>query len=172
MSPVIPPSATGVLGELSRILWQQRQLIALLEYRLETQQRVHISGNVDRMHFAVADVEAVLDDIRRSEDVRLGVVAECAVVLGLGIGASLRELSAAAPEPWSFVLEDHQTALLQAVSGTEAVASANRELANKGLGDTRRAFEHLDGGVAVTAYGRHGDRPSLALPPTLVNRDA
>lgn len=166
-----PPALAVRLGELSTVLWQQRQLIEQLEYRLEVQQLLSIAGKVDWLNLALADVEAVLDDIRRSEDVRLGVVAECSVVLGLPVGATLRELSAAAPDPWNYVLEDHQVELLKLVSTTEALAASNRELANRGLGESRRIFEQFEG-VPVSAYGKNGDRPALLLPPTLVNRDA
>ena len=146
-------------------------MIELLEFRLEVQQLLTIAGKVDRIHLAVADVEAVIDRIRMSEDIRLGVVAECAVELSLPVGSSLRDLSRAAPEPWTFVLADHQTALLQLVAATEELAAANRELAARGVSEARRAFTFL-GDTPVTAYGRHGDRPALALPPTLVDRTA
>jgi len=161
----------GILGDLSRMLWEQRELIELLEYRLEVQQLLTIAGRADRLPLAIADLEALMERIRMSEDVRLGVVAECAVLLGLGVRSSLRDLSGVAPEPWNFVLQDHQTALLQLVASTEELAATNRELAAKGIADSRRAFEHI-GDVPVTAYGRHGSRPGLALPPTLVDRDA
>jgi hypothetical protein len=161
----------GILGDLSRLLWEQRELVQLLEYRLEVQQLVTIAGRVERLPIAVSDVESVLERIRMSEDVRLGVVAECSVLLGLGIGASLRQLIAATPEPWSYVLDDHQTVLLQLVASTEELASTNRELASKGVAESRRAFDMV-GDAPVTAYGRHGDRPGLALPPTLVDRTA
>jgi len=161
----------GILGDLSRLLWEQRELIGLLEFRLEVQQLLTIAGRPERLPLAISDIEGVMERIRMSEDVRLGVVAECSVLLGLGVGASLRELTAATPDPWNFVLEDHQTALLQLVASTEELAATNRELAAKGVTESRRAFETV-GDSPVTAYGRHGDRPGLALPPTLVDRDA
>jgi len=108
----------GILGDLSRMLWEQRELIELLEYRLEVQQLLTIAGRADRLPLAIADLE-----------------------------------------------------VLQLVASTEELAATNRELAAKGIADSRRAFEHI-GDVPVTAYGRHGSRPGLALPPTLVDRDA
>jgi len=163
--------ASGILGDLSRLLWEQRELIGILEYRLEVQQLLTTAGRTERLALAVADVDAVLERIRMSEDVRLGIVAECAVLLGLGVGASLRDLTSVAPDPWGFVLMDHQTALMQLVASTEAIAATNRELAAKGIAESRRGFEHM-GAPPVTAYGRTGNRTGLALPPTLVDRDA
>lgn len=164
-------ASTARLADLSRLLWDQRSLVEMLEFRLEVQQLLTIAGKVDRLPLAIDDVESVLDRIRMSEDVRLGVVAECSVELGLGVGASLRELAAVAPDPWGHIFEDHQTALLRLVAASEDLATSNRQLAAKGIGEARNALGHL-GGAPVTAYGRHGDRPSLALPPTLVDRTA
>jgi hypothetical protein len=164
-------SDTGHLAELTRLLWTQRELIGELEYRLEVQQLVMTNGRHDRLHLAVADVESVLDRIRVLEERRLGVVAECAVELGLPVGASLRELIAASPDPWQFALADHQAELLRIVTSTEELAASNRALAARGIEESRHAFATI-GASSVTGYGRNGDRPHLELPPTLVDRDA
>jgi hypothetical protein len=165
------PDESGHLAELTRLLWRQRELIGELQYRLEVQQLLMTNGRQDRLHLAVADVESALERIRDLEDRRLGVVAECAVQLGLPVAASLRELIGAAPDPWAFALADHQAELLRIVSDTEELAAANRALAARGVEESRQAFATF-GGAAVTTYGRNGGRTGLGLPPTLVDRDA
>ncbi len=165
------PDGNGHLAELTRLLWRQRELIGTLQYRLEVQQLIMTSGRKDRLHLAVADVEAVLDEIRRLEDERLGVVAECAVHLDLPVGASLRELIEAAPDPWAYALADHQAELLRIVAETEELAAQNRTLAARGAEESRLAFAAI-GADPVTAYGRDGGRGGLDLPPTLVDREA
>ena len=169
--PMDAPHQSDHLAELTRLLWTQRELIGELEYRLEVQQLVMTNGRHERLHLAVADVEGVLDRIRVLEDHRLGVVAECAVELGLPVGASLQQLIDAAPEPWKYALGDHQTELLRIVARTEDLASSNRGIATRTVEENRHAFEAM-GVTPVTAYGRHGDRPHLELPPTLVDREA
>jgi hypothetical protein len=159
------------LAELTRLLWRQRELIGELQYRLEVQQLVMTNGRQDRLHLAVADVESVLDRIRDLEDQRLGVVAECAVQLGLPVGASLQQLIEASPDPWAFALADHQAELLRLVADTEELAAANRSLAVRGAEESRHAFATLGVGPGTT-YGRDGGRSGLGLPPTLVDRDA
>lgn len=159
----------AILAQLSRVLWQQRDLIEVLEYRLEVQQLLMISGKSERLGIAVGEVEAALDSIRSVEEKRLRVVEEAAAALGLPRDATLTQIRAAAPEPWDFVLGDHHSAFLKLVASTEELSARSRELAQKGLGETRSAFSQLSGAPTET-YGRHGDRTSLALPPTLVDR--
>lgn len=157
------------LAQLSRVLWQQRDLIEVLEYRLEVQQLLMIAGRSDRLSIAVGEVEGALDAIRTVEETRLRVVAEAATALGLPSTATLTQIRTAAPEPWDFVLGDHHSAFLRLVASTEELSARARELAQKGLGETRAAFSHLNGAQTKT-YGRHGDHSSLSLPPTLVDR--
>lgn len=159
----------SALAQLSRVLWQQRDLIEVLEYRLEVQQLLMVAGRADRLVIAVGEVEAALESIRTVEETRLEVVAAAARALGLPQAATLTQIRAAAPAPWDFVLGDHHTAFLRLVASTEELSARSRELAQKGLGETRAAFSQLGGAPAQT-YGRHGDRGSLALPPTLVDR--
>lgn len=157
------------LAQLSRVLWQQRDLVEVLEYRLEVQQLIMVSGRAERLAMAVGEVEAALDAIRAIEDSRLRVVADAAGALGLPRDATLTQIRSTAPEPWNFVLGDHHTAFLKLVQSTEDLSARNRELAQRGLTDTRNAVGAL-GGAPTKTYGRHGDRTSLALPPTLVDR--
>ncbi len=159
----------AALAQLSRVLWQQRDLIEVLEYRLEVQQLLMIAGRSDRLSIAVGEVEGALDAIRTVEETRLRVVAEAATALGLPPTATLTQIRTAAPEPWDFVLGDHHSAFLRLVASTEELSARSRELAQKGLGETRAAFSHLNGAPTKT-YGRHGDHSSLSLPPTLVDR--
>jgi len=161
--------AEPILAQLSRVLWQQRDLIEVLEYRLEVQQLLMVAGRADRLPIAVGEVEAALEAIRAVEETRLRVVTEAAAVLGLPRSATLTQIRAVAPEPWDYVLGDHHTAFVRLVASTEELSARSRELAQKGLGETRAAFSQL-GGTPTKTYGRHGDHTSLALPPTLVDQ--
>lgn len=164
-----PTKAESILAQLSRVLWQQRDLIEVLEYRLEVQQLLMVAGRADRLPIAVGEVEAALEAIRAVEETRLRVVADAAAALGLPHTATLTQIRTAAPEPWDYVLGDHHTAFVRLVASTEELSARSRELAHKGLGETRAAFSQL-GGTPTKTYGRHGDRTSLALPPTLVDQ--
>ena len=161
-----------LLSNLSQVLWRQRSLIELLRYRLEVQQLLMSSGRDERLAFAVEEVEAAMDEIRRVEDTRLAVVSHTAVALGLPAEATLSEIRERAVSPWDYVLGEHQTALLSLVGETEELATRNRELANRGLADARSLFAAIGGEPEVSTYGPRGSRTQLALPPTLLDRDA
>jgi hypothetical protein len=161
--------AESLLPELSRVLWQQRDLIERLEYRLEVQQLIMVSHRADRLAMAVGEVEAAIEQIRLAEDRRLEIVRQVAGALGLPTTATISQIRAVVEPPWDYVLSDHHTAFLRLVASTEELTSRNRELAHQGLGDARTAVAHL-GAPAPKTYGKKGDRSSLSLPPTLVDQ--
>lgn len=166
-------STESLMAELSRVLWQQRALIEVLQYRLEVQQLMMAAGRDQRLPLAVEEVELTLADIRHLEDLRDRVVHDAAVSLGLPADATLTQICARVEAPWDFVLGDHQTNLLMLVNDAEEIAGRNRELAQRGLEDSRTLFRQISGDVPVSAYGRSGSRTStLALPPSLLDRDA
>jgi hypothetical protein len=160
----------SLLPELSRLLWQQRDLIERLVYRLEVQQLIMIAGRADRLPLAVGEVEAALAEIRSVEETRLDVVAKVATALGLPRDATITQIRTHVDPPWDAVLSDHHTAFLRLVASTDELTARNRELAHQGLGDARTAVAHLGGTAVPRTYGKKGDQSTLALPPTLVDQ--
>ena len=159
----VPASLEDLLGELSRTLWNQRGLIELLQYRLEVQQLICINDRPHRLQMAVDEVEAALDDIRRSERSRDQTVSRCAAVLGAPASISLAELCTRVPEAWTTVLAEHQDALLALVDATERLAATNRELVTRGANDTRALLDAVSGNRSDTSYGRNvGAAPAAA----------
>ncbi len=162
----------AMLSELSRILWRQRSLIEVLHYRLEVQEFMSRGERADRLAFALEEVDAALDDIRRAEKLRSAVVRRCGLQLGLGEAAMLSELCERVPEPWNLMLADHQAALRALVAETERQAGRNRELAQRGLADTEALFEALTGERKPTTYGPGARAITAGASPTLVDREA
>lgn len=163
-----------LLAELSRVLWQQRALVEVLGYRLEVQQLLMISGRDQRLPLAVGEVEGTLAEIRRVEELRDRITADCAAAMGLDRQATLTMIRDRCGDPWDSVLGDHQVKLLELATDAEELAARNRELAGRGMEDARQMVRRLGGEPAtVSAYSRRGDRPAagLALPPSLVDRD-
>lgn len=162
--PVTTADPGELLAELSRVLWKQRSHIEMLQYRLEVQQLICATAKERRLQIAVEEVEAAMDEIRRSERLRDAIVRRCADLFGLPPTASLSDIRVRAPEPWSTMLAEHQEALLSMVADTEDLASRNRELALRGAQETRALLEAVTGGGDPTGYGpgRSGQiRPTL-----------
>lgn len=159
-----------LLAELSRTLWKQRGLIEVLQYRLEVQQMVLAAGRETRLQIALEEVEAAMEDIRRSERSRDQIVRQCANHLTLPESASLAELREVVADPWGPMLAEHQDALLAMVADTERLAGTNRELAQRGANDTRSVLDAITGTAAATAYGPGAGRGSSR--PALVDRRA
>lgn len=151
--PATANEPAELLTELSGVLWRQRNQIEVLQYRLEVQQVMCATANERRLQFAVDEVEAALDEIRRTERQRDLVVRQCADELGLAADASLADIRSRAPEPWATLLGEHQIALLELVARTEELASRNRELALRGAHDTRALLDAVTGAESTASYG-------------------
>ena len=112
-------STESLMAELSRVLWQQRALIEVLQYRLEVQQLMMSAGRDQRLPLAVEEVELTLADIRHLEDLRDRVVRDAAVSLGLAADATLTQICARVEAPWDFVLGDHQPSSVVSGAGAD-----------------------------------------------------
>lgn len=151
------PDGARCLNDLSTILWRERQLLELLLFKLEEEQLLLATGRVRWLAQAAREVESVLDAIRMAEVGRAAEVDAVAAELGLAPGASLHELVAAAPAPWSAILADHRRAFVGVTEEIMGVAQSNRELLTKGQSAVRDALRWVEG-AAVDDYGRGGSR--------------
>ncbi len=158
------PDGARCLNDLSTILWRERQLLELLLFKLEEEQLLLATGRVRWLAQAAREVESVLDAIRMAEVGRAAEVDAVAAELGLAPGASLNELVAAAPAPWSAILADHRRAFVGVTEEIMGVAQSNRELLTKGQSAVRDALRWVEG-AAVDDYGLGGlrSRRSRAL---------
>ncbi len=132
------------LSEVSNILWRERQLLELLLFKLEEEQLLLAAGRSRWLAHATREVETVLAEIKRVEITRAAEVEGLAVSLGLARNASLRELAAAAPQPWNTVFEDHREAFLAATQEISSLAKDNRELLSRGYQAARQVLSSMD----------------------------
>jgi hypothetical protein len=163
---------TPAFGTLSQTLWRQHQLLESLLYRMEVQHLVLASGHGRWVERAAADVEGTVDVLREEELIRAALVARVAERLGLDSAASLAELVAAAPEPWSEIFRDHRRAFLELVEQIETTSRTNRDLLRRSLQLTREMLGLPAEGQSVPTYDRSGSRPIGRTHPVLVDRDA
>jgi hypothetical protein len=143
------------LREVSAILWRERHLLELLLFKLDEEQLVLAAGRSRWLARATREVEMVLEEIRQTELERAVEVSRVAVDLGLPAGASLRQLSEAAPPPWQGMLIEHRQAFLSLTDEITVLVQTNRELLVRGQKAVREVLASIgDGKVEVGAgYG-------------------
>jgi flagellar biosynthesis/type III secretory pathway chaperone len=116
------------LSRLADVLWQERNLLELLLFKLEEEQLILTTGRTRWLSHATREVEAVLDQIRDAELGRSAEAEAVALMLGVEPGSSLLTLSQHAPSPWDELLRAHRDAFVTLTSEISQLADGNREL--------------------------------------------
>lgn len=131
------------LREVSDILWRERRLLELLQFKLTEEQLLVAAGRVRWLPSATREVELIMIELQRAELTRAVAVDELAVDLDLGPNASLGELAAAAPDPWNGVFDRHRHALDVAVQEVNDLADESHRLLACKVDDIRTALEQV-----------------------------
>lgn len=151
------------MEKLSLILWRERELLDLLQFKLEVEQMVLATGRSRWLMRAAREVEAVLETIRETEVLRSVAADEAAAATGMTSNPSLAALAEAAEEPWRTILTEHRDAFVTVIREITDLADANRELISSGYRSARETLlslgESADGyspdGSAVVESARH-----------------
>ena len=99
---------------LSALLWEERELLELLVFKLEEEQLLLTSGKTKWLTHATREVEQVLERLRTADLGRAVAVAGLAKEWGTSEDATLRELVAAAPPgPWTEIFNAHLQAMTE-----------------------------------------------------------
>lgn len=154
--------AEAALANISSALWQIRELLDLLTFKLETEQVLVAAGRSRWLGRATHEVELVLEEIRHAElrrTIELGDVCEA---LGLDPNVSLSDLAKAAPAPWDDVLADHRDKLLRATNEITALAESNRDLLDSSYRALQEALGLLSANPEPSTYTASG----ATSPPT------
>ncbi|KNC20029.1 flagellar biosynthesis protein FlgN [Arthrobacter sp. RIT-PI-e] len=157
--------------DLSALLWQERELLELLVFKLEEEQLLLTSGRTRWLHHATAEVEQVLGRLRDIGLARAVHASDVAAQWGIDGGASLRELAVAAPEgPWNELLGAHLQAMTVLVAQIAALRDSNQQFIRAA---TRSTQETLAGiGTGAGTYAADGAASSgFSRTPTLLNKD-
>jgi hypothetical protein len=135
----------GGLGELSQVLWHERETLELVLFKLEEQRLLLIDGQDRWVCHASRELDAVLDQLGAMELRRALASSTAAEELLVREDSSLLDLAAAAPVPWPSVLERHVGALVRLAEEITLVAAGNRALLEGGLADVRTAMNARSG---------------------------
>lgn len=164
-----------VLSELSHVLWQQRDLVTQLIYRLEVQRLLLTNGRADWIEYATADVNDALDDVRRQEEFRTELLSDLAPLIQTRPDATLRELISAVSAPWDTIFSEHHAAFLKLSAEAEDASRFNTDLLQRGLsdlGDLLSSFGHEAESAYSARAGRSGGFAGATAEAVLVDRDA
>lgn len=88
------------LSTLNSLLWNERQLLELLLFKLEEEQLLLAAGKSRWLSHATREVENVLEQIRGAELAREVETTHVAAQLGLPTHATLLDICERAEDPW------------------------------------------------------------------------
>jgi hypothetical protein len=165
---IVEPVA-GYAG-LANVLWQEREALELLLFRLTTQQLILGAGDLRWIAAADADVASALEQLREFEVLRAIEVQSLTAALGVPDETSLRALADDAPEPWGLLLTEHREALGQLTAEITAAAEQSRQLVRAGADAVRETLALVTG--AAAGYGASGAPAELPDGPVLLDRRA
>ncbi|MCR2824514.1 flagellar export chaperone FlgN [Microbacterium sp. zg.Y909] len=144
-------------NELSMQLWQERELLELLLFKLEEQRLLLEAGGIRWIHFATREIEQVLEQLRVSGLGRDVEVSSVGREWGVPDAATLAELIDAAPsDAWREVFADHRVALTARMTEVAQLKDSNEVHLRAGA----RAVEEMLAGLAASTgeYTTRGDR--------------
>jgi hypothetical protein len=151
------------LQEVSTTLWQERNLLELLLFKLEEEQLLLAAGRTRWLARATREVEVVLERIREAEIMRAIEVDMVAPSLLLQPGPSLQQLAESAPSPWDTMFQDHRQAFLELTEEITSLAAANRELVARGQRATQDFLANFVDPVSSSGYPTDTQRERTPL---------
>lgn len=152
-------------SELSSLLWQEREALELLLFKLVEERLIVAAGEAKWLAAANREVESVVEQLQAVEVQRAVEVELISRELNAGGDLSLNELAAAAGEPWAGILLDHRSKLTALVAEIDQAADQNRALLSAGARSIRETMLTLT--ESVDTYDAHG-APSPNAPRSMI----
>lgn len=151
-------------NELSSMLWRERELLGLLNFKLVEEQLLLTAGKSEWLQHATREVEQVVAQLRTTGLARDVEASALAVEWGISPESTLRDLAAAAPAgPWRELLGGH----LDALNGLTATIASLRDSNEQFLRAAARSAQETAAGlrperVTYDARGNAGTATSTA----------
>ena len=153
--------------ELSTLLWRERELLELLQFKLEEERLLLTAGKSRWLPFATREVEQVLDRLRTSgleRTIAAGEVADEWSAREHTLGA----LIASAPtSAWRETFEAHQRALTDLTAQISEVRDANVQYLRAATQSTQETLASLDLGSGL--YDARGGATTDVAPGRLLD---
>lgn len=132
-------------NELSALLWKERELLELLQFKLEEEQLLLVSGKSRWIGMATREVESVLEKVHAASLTRSVEASSVAEAWGLDGGAPLADIAAQAPQgPWTDILAKHLTALRDTTREIAALRETNEQYLRAAYRSTQETLATLD----------------------------
>ena len=164
---MVTSTANTQMARLADTLWYERRLLEYLLFKLVSANLVLIADDRRFVGPAIAEVDAVMAEIRKAEGQRSEVVATVASEAGVHSSeVGLAFLAENAPEELRPTFEDHRKVFMQLVGEIEILTRENRRLATVAL-DGIQGTLGFAGGDIYDADGRATRTPDH---PVRVNR--
>ncbi|HVU92064.1 MAG TPA: hypothetical protein VHC23_07515 [Jatrophihabitans sp.] len=158
------------LTSLSSLLWQERESLEAILFKLVTEQLIAGTGNVRFLQLADDELRDAAATLRENEVLRAAETQMLARLLDLPPDASLLQIAEVVDEPWPGLLREHRDALRALFAEIETAARANRAVLLAGAEAARAALEHL--APTVGTYDARGGRVVVTPGISLLDRQA
>lgn len=143
------PGEADLYAALASLLWNQRETLEVLLYKLVQEQLLLAAGQIRWLAKSDHEVGEAARQTRLAEVLRAAETERIAFELGLPTDATLKDIAAIAPENWSFVLEEHRAALRSLVVDVQAAAAEVRSLLNAGANMLRETLDAVTHSVGT-----------------------
>jgi len=154
---------------LSTLVWDLREKLNTLVYRLETQALMVAASRTQHIGRSSDEVERATDEVTRLESKLMSAAAEAAAEHGFEKPCSFQELAEACDAEHDFCLSEHRQALVMLGEVVSELVVTNKEIARKVI-QAQSVISSLE--KEADTYSASGtlapnNRPSIKLDRTV-----
>ena len=171
MSEAVEHDTDGPLEVLARSIAAQTDALGHLRFKFEVQQMMLTGAGGTWVNETTSELEQAIEAVRHSDELFRAALADAAAYLGTSPESTLREVAAAAPEPWSYIFRQGREELKTAVERVGLLCGENRKLLARGYLATSAALAML-GVDSATSYDATGTPVISARSANILNTKA
>lgn len=145
------------LEALAGAISAQSEALSHLRFKFEVQQLMLAGGRAGYLDETTRELEQAIEQVQRSDAAFRQILALAAArSLALSPESTLREVAAAAEEPWRYIFEQGREELRRAVERIGVLCAENRKLLARGYLATSEALAVLGMQPAGPSYDATG----------------
>lgn len=149
------PATRATLERLALCLGQQVAALRHLCFKFEIQEVILTSGRHKWLDETTAELERAVASLHGTDRTLREALEKAAVAVQLSPESTVREVAAAVPEPWSYVLEEHRKGMQELLERVGQLSRTNRQLLARGHAATVAAMSFL-GAQVPSSYDANG----------------